>query len=382
PVFVRDDEYDDYGNIVSKSNLKSMIGKYYLDPVTKELKVINGTETHLLNKFVDLRVIKNCQHPDPHGVCSVCFGELSQNIQPGANIGHLAASTLGQIISQLILSTKHHEKSKVVRYVKIDVSNMKYFRTDTKMDKYYIRREIIKGEYYLEIPYAAAPDLNDIIDVENVTFSDVAKNTKIETVRLFNNDESKEFVIKVDNMTGIFSMEFLDYIKRKKWEINHKGNYVIDLSEWNENFPVIILAKKEFSNHELGQRMKDIIAGKAEVKKSRNNETMATESLKQLIDLINSRLSVNMVVLEVIMYGAMVRDAETFDCRLPKPDTRQGLGVLDDTLANRSMSGIFAYQGLAKIIITPKSYFPLYRDNYVMDVFIDPEKSLRSKRLI
>lgn len=379
---VQGDQFDDYGNLLVKSNLGTMAGKYYLDTDTNKLKAIKGDEKHLIGKWLKLRAIKCCRHPDPHGVCSVCFGELSQNVQPGANIGHLAGSTLGQIIAQLILSTKHLDKTKIVRHVKIDSHLSYYFRTDTKMDKYYIRKDVVKNDYHLEIPYSAAPDLNDIVDVENVTFSDIARNTKIENVALFNEKEYKEFTIKVDNMTGIFSNEFIDYIRKKKWSINLRGNYVVDISEWNDNYPVIILAKKEFNNYELSLEMKNIIAGKAGGRRKRNNAAMATEALKSLINLINSRLSVNMVILEIIMYGAMVHDSETFDCRVPKADDRQGLGVLLETLSNRSMSGIFAYQGLAKNIITPKSYFPLYRDNYIMDIYIDPEKALKSRGLL
>ncbi len=379
---VQGDQFDDYGNLVAKSNLPILVGKYYLDRDTSKMKVMQGDEKHLIGQWIKLRTVKNCIHPDRHGVCSVCFGELSQNIQPGANVGHLCGSTLGQIIAQLILSTKHLDKTKIVRHVKIDSHLAYYFRTDTKMDKYYLRKDVMLNEYYLEIPYSAAPDLNDIIDVENVTFSDIARNTKIETVALYNAKEYKEFGIKVDNMTGIFSHEFIDYVKEKKWTINLKGNYVIDISEWNSNYPFIILAKKEFSNYELSLEMKDIIAGKAEGRRKRNNAAMANEALKSLINLINSRLDVNMAILEVIMYGAMVIDSETFDCRLPRVDDRQGLGVLVETLTNRSMSGIFAYQGLAKNIITPKSYFPLHRDNYIMDVYVEPEKMLKSRGLL
>jgi hypothetical protein len=381
-IQITDDQYDDYGNLVSKSNLPNLVGKYYLDPESNTLKSIVGNEKHLLGSWVKMRTVKNCIHPDTHGVCSVCFGELSQNVQPGANLGHLCGSTLGQIFAQLILSTKHLDATKIVRHIVINKDTINYFRTDTKMDKYYLRADVIKNEYYLEVPYQAAPDLNDIIDVENVTFSDIARNTKIEAIALYNSKEYKEFTIKVDNMTGIFSNEFITYIKEKKWTINNKGNYVIDISEWNSNYPFIILAKKEFNNYELSQEMKNIIAGQASGRRKRNNPAMAAEALKSLINLISSRVNVNMAVLEVIMYGAMVIDAETFDCRLPRNSQIEGLGVLAETITNRSMSGVFAYQGLANAIISPKSYFPLYRDDYIMDVYIDPERYLKKRNLI
>jgi len=380
---VQPDKYDSYGKLVSKSNLDILIGKYYLDPLDGTLKSIKGNETHLHNTWIKLRdPVAGCKHPDPHGICSVCFGDLSQNIQPGANVGHLCASAWGKIIAQLILSVKHVESSTNSRCVKIDNDNRDYLDTDIKRDKYYLRKNIVDNDYYLEVSKDAMPNLNDIIDVKGISYVDIARTTSIEEIKLFNATDYKIFPIQVDNMTGVFTAEFIEYLKVKKWTLNQRGNYIFDISEWNCNHPFISLSKKEFNNFELSKLIEKIITsrGLKESKKKERRERDESEAiLRELVEVVNTKLKVNFAILSTIVYGTMVKDPSVFDARLPKAGEEKRAGILKETLPNRSLSGVFAFEVMAPEFVAPKSYFPLYRDNYVMDIFLTPEESMRSK---
>ncbi len=380
---VTPDSFDEFGNLISKSNLSILIGKYYLDPLTNSLKSIKGNETHLFDTWVKLRdPVAGCRHPDPHGVCSVCFGDLSQNIQPGANIGHLCASVWGKIIAQLILSVKHVESSTSARCVKIDAENMNYLGTNIKRDKYYLKKEIVKGDYYLEISKDAVPNLNDIIDVKGIAYIDIARTTNISEIGLFNSEENKIFTVQVDNMTCVFTSEFIEYLKVKQWTLNYKGNYIIDISEWNWHFPFIALSKKEFNNYELSKLIEKIITSRGQnesSKKLRREKDVSESILRELVEVVNAKLKVNFAILSTIVYGTMVKDPNNFDARLPRAGDEKRAGILKETLPNRSLSGVFAFEVMAPEFVTPKSYFPLYRDNYVMDIYLVPEESMKAK---
>lgn len=382
---VQPDTYDSYGKLVSKSNLSILIGKYYLDPLDNKLKSIKGNETHLYNTWVKLRdPVAGCKHPDPHGICSICFGDLSQNIQPGANVGHLCASAWGKIIAQLILSVKHVESSSSSRCVKIDADNRNYLDTDIKRDKYYLRKNVIDNDYYLEISGEAMPNLSDIINVKGIAYVDIARTTNIEEIKLFNTTDFKIFPIKVDNMSGVFTAEFIEYLKIKRWTLNQRGNYIFDISDWNPNHPFISLSKKEFNNYELSKLIEKIITsrGLKESKKKARREKDESESiLRELVEVINTKLHVNFAILSTIVYGTLVKDPNVFDARLPKAGEEKRAGILKETLPNRSLSGVFAFEIMAPEFVAPKSYFPLYRDNYVMDIFLTPEESMDSKKI-
>lgn len=382
---VQPDKYDSFDKLISKSNLEILIGKYYLDPLDNTLKSIKGNETHLHNTWIKLRdPVAGCKHPDPHGICSVCFGDLSQNIQPGANVGHLCASAWGKIIAQLILSVKHVESSTNSRCVKIDSDNRDYLDTDIKKDKYYLRKNIIDNDYYLEISKDAVPNLNDIIDVKGIAYVDIARTTSIDEIKLFNTTDYKIFPIQVDNMTGMFTAEFIEYLKVKKWTLNQRGNYIFDISEWNHNHPFISLSKKEFNNFELSKLIEKIITSrglKESKKKERRERDVSEAILRELVEVINTKLKVNFAILSTIVYGTMVKDPLVFDARLPKAGEEKRAGILKETLPNRSLSGVFAFEVMAPEFVAPKSYFPLFRDNYVLDIFLTPEESMKARSI-
>ncbi len=368
-------EYDEFNNLIKKSNLPLMAGKYYLDEETNTLKVITGKETHLLNKWIKVRsIVAGCDHPDPHGVCSVCFGELSQNIQPGANVGHLCGSVLGQIISQLILSVKHHEKSADISYIKLNPRMNKFFYIDSARDKYYIQKETIDKGYYVEVPRDSLLNLNDVLNVKNLSYDDISRTAHIDDIALFKDSEYEIFHLRVENRYGILSKEFIEYIKQKEWLMNKKSNYVFDISDWDYRKPFIVLPKKHYNNNDLSKDIEALIQGSKTDNKKKNRTPKA--AFWELFDLVNSRLDVNFAIIETIIYSSMVISNENYDARLPKANDPKELGVLKDIMARRSLSGQLAYQYVTKELTNPESFFPLFRENYVMDVYINPKETI------
>ena len=369
------DEYDEFNNLVKNSNLPLLVGKYYLDEETNTLKVIRRSDKHLLNKWVKIRsVVAGCRHPDPHGVCAVCFGEMAQNVQPGANLGHLCGSVLGQIISQLILSVKHHEKSADISYIKLSPRMTKFFYIDNARDKYYLQKEVIDKGYYIEVPKDSLLNLNDILNVKDLSYDDISRTAHIDDINLFNSEGSEIFNLRVENRFGILSKEFIQYIKEKKWIMNNKSNYVFDISDWDYRKPFIILPKKHYNNIDLSKDIEALIQGSEKNKKKyRSYKSIFWE----LFDLINSRLNVNFAIIEIILYSSMIISEKNYDMRLPKADDNKELGILKDILARRSLSGQLAYQNVTKELTNPETFFPLYRENYIMDVYIDPKSVIK-----
>ncbi len=376
--FINEDVIDEFGFIIKPSILPLMEGKYYLDKETNSLKALSRHDKHLIGQWIKIRSpVAGCQHPDPHGICSVCYGDLSQNIPPNCNIGHLNASILGQIIAQLILSVKHFEKSADISYIKLDARSSKFFYIDKTRDKYYIKPEVLKEDYYVEISKDDLLNLNDILHVQDISYSDISRTSNISSVNFFNSYDSMEITVKIENRLGVLSPEFIDYIKRKKWIINNKYNYVFNISDWDTRKPFIILPKKHFNNVDLSKAIETIIKGSVTQLRKRNTEEATHKTLWTLFELVNSKLTVNFAIIETIMYASMVVDAEQKDTRLPKAYDRKGLGVLETTLTDRSLSGLLAYEGIAKELVNPSSFFPIHRENFIMDVYIDPYSVMR-----
>ncbi len=382
-AFITDDEYDEFGTRIVRSNLPLMEGVYYLDERDNQVKPIRATDKHLINKHIKIRsLISGCQHPDRHGVCQVCFGELAQNIQPGANVGHLAGSVLGRIISQLILSVKHYESSGDISYIKLNNRSSKFFSIDKERDKYYINEKVIKDGYSVEISKEALINLNDILNVHNLSFNDISRTSKVETVAFFNQNDYEELDIRVENRLGILSKEFIAYIKEKKWTVNQKFNYVFDISDWDSSKPFIILPKKHYNNTDLSNDIESLIKGNQitlMLKKKEDYATIITNTLWDLFNLVNSKLTVNFSLIQTIVYASMILSDEHLDMRLPRANDHKEIGKLKNIIENRSLSGLFAYEKLKESLFTPEIYFPLWRENYPMDVYIDPQAVIKKQ---
>ena len=110
------------GEITYGGDLKHLAGKVYMDDDGK-LKIIKAGDKHLIGRKIKLRSVMGCRHPDPYGVCSTCFGQLSEVIPPKSNLGHMCSTYMSQQSSQGVLSTKHLDGSSTVEAIELSDSD-------------------------------------------------------------------------------------------------------------------------------------------------------------------------------------------------------------------------------------------------------------------
>lgn len=105
----------------------------------------------------------------------------------------------------------------------------------------------------------------------------------------------------------------------------------------------------------------------------RDTETSPDSFLAGFFDLVNSKLVVNLAVLEIVLYGIMVVSALEENYSLPKPYTDSGIGVMRLVMQRRSLSALLAYQGVKPAIIDPINYIGRNRMPHIFDDVIMPE---------
>lgn len=105
----------------------------------------------------------------------------------------------------------------------------------------------------------------------------------------------------------------------------------------------------------------------------RDTETSPDSFLAGFFDLVNSKLVVNLAVLEIVLYGIMVVSALEENYSLPKPFTDSGIGVMRLVMQRRSLSALLAYQGVKPAIIDPINYIGRNRMPHIFDDVIMPE---------
>ena len=131
---------------------------------------------------------------------------------------------------------------------------------------------------------------------------------------------------------------------------------------------------KPTTTHVDNKEISQILESSVEQMVERDRLVQPETILRSLFEIVNSRLKVNLAVLEVVHYGIMIVSAERQDYSLPKPWTESGVGVRAKTMANRSLSVTMAYQGHSEIIMSPDSYTITNRLEHLFDAILCPRE--------
>lgn len=363
-----------------KGDLCELLGKNYLD-ADGSLKTVKASDTHLENQTITVRSVIFCKHPDPRGVCAVCYGALSEQIPHGSNFGHINCVYMTEQSGQGVLSTKHSAKSSSVEgaviyedikpFLKAGPDNNSYMFTDLVRDK--ARR----GQAKLLISVSDALNLSDIQKIDKIDEIAVTRFSEIEICVL--NLEGVDIALEVGDVKRKSSIthNMLAYINAagiKK--IEGDQFYEIDLTGWDFNNTFLALPLRNFSMADHSKDIAAILESSVTEAMERDRFSKPAAVLMDLFTLVNNRLSVNLAILEVTLYAAMIRSGEHYDYGLVKPHTESGLGVLKNVLMYRSGSAFMAYERHSEFINAPESFVLTNRMEHPFDAILMPTEVL------
>lgn len=387
---VRGERFDGVTKI--QSDLDTIAGKFYLDEETGKLKIVRRGDTHLIGKTLKIRSVSaGCMHPDPNGVCYVCYGETGLALPLNSNLGHAACVTMTAILGQLILSTKHYLSSATVEGINLNSKPVerKYLSADANGSTFYLNQRLKGKTVKLEISVEDAKGLPDLRLVDDVNSINLERTSQFGLVYIIiidgEHQESTSLNVQAQHRLSSLSPEALAYIKRKGSPVvvrdsTRDARYQFDMTEWDYSQPLFVLPMRQFnmSNHQ-GEIAK-MLESTAEDMEKRSKHVRATNMLIEFHDLVNRRLSVNLSVLDTIIYSTMVVDVDTPNYDLPKPWTSSGLGVLKLLISNRSLSATMAYQGHRVTFTDPSSFVVKNRLDHPFDVIFAPKEVLAHKQ--
>ena len=98
----------------------------------------------------------------------------------------------------------------------------------------------------------------------------------------------------------------------------------------------------------------------------------------ELCDFVNSKLNVNLAVLEITLLAACVISMEDNNFAIPKAWTTSEMGVSTISIENRSLSAAMAYEEQKKIILSPSSFFVEGRQDHPLDCLLLPRETIES----
>ncbi|MND14838.1 DNA-directed RNA polymerase subunit beta' [compost metagenome] len=342
---------------VTAGNFAALEGKYRvtdqgLKPILKSERFLIGTEVHV-------RTVLKCRHPDRYGVCSTCMGELAFSIPPHTVLGHVSATTLCELVSQNVLSTKHLDGSSVVDDFEINEHDAAFLRLGTSGNEIKLNADLAGQPVKMIIPADYAPRLPDLNRVRTVRALPLEKLSEIIDITLEipgpeDTADKVNLSVSMGSRLSYLTEEALIYIKRTGWDLTARGDYVIDLSGWDYTDVLFKLPMKHTNMVEyMGEIERFIKAaptrkGKQRGKRSRvqssNAYSNTEEALFAFYGLISSKLSVNIQHLEVIILSTMVESIEGRDHRLPLDRENGEVGYYEDNMDYRSLAASMAYE--------------------------------------
>lgn len=363
---------------IYEGDLKLLVGKYYLDDDGK-LKQIEGNETHLIGKPIQMRSVLHCAHPDPVGVCAVCFGKLSDSIPPNTNLGHACSTFIAQKSSQSVLSVKHLDSSAVIETILLSDGDKMYLKASVDGNSYQLADRLKQCKISLVISADEAANITDIRDVSDIRQLVITRVSELETIGIVINNgkviNEGAVDVTVERRKASMTYELLQHIRDNGWTVDNRGNYLIDMNGWDWNKPILTLPLKHFSMSDHSAEISKLLEGSVKEIMIRDRFVNPDAMLGELFTLVNRKLSVNLAPLEVTFYTAMITSAEACDYSLPKPWTTSGVGVMKKTMSSRSASAAMAYENHVRVITDPASFVLKNRPEHVFDAILMPRET-------
>lgn len=362
-------------------DLKYLEGKYYWNKAENRLDVISKNDTHLFGQTLQLRsVIGGCMHPDPHGLCSVCFGRLSDSVPANTNIGHYCAVTMTEKSTQSVLSTKHLDANVIIAVISLAMEYYNFLLVGPDGNSYHVNPKLKGKEVKLYISQQELPGITDITTVENVSKLSVTRISGISGIGISTMHkgtfDSINIPVVVEKRLASLTYEMLQYIRDFGYSmsedstINKDSTVVIDLHAWDFSKPIMSLPLKQYNMGDHSESISRLV-------EQSDISSTPEARLGDLFTLVTSKLDVNLAVLELIIYAGTCISNEDENYALPKPWTTNETGSYATLITHRSLSAAMAYEEQHITVGDPSSFSRIDRMSHPMDVFIMPEEAMR-----
>lgn len=371
---------------VQTGDLEGLIGKYcYLEDGSLHCIDPKSPESRaLVGKTIQLRSPTMCHYTSHGAVCECCVGKISKSIPKGTNFGHVAAYSMGEKITQNVLSTKHLDGSAVIRDIDLDKTDLKYVRL-SRLDNTIIKFQkrvgtftepklILPVEDVLHLPQAL-----ESRNLEGLSLSKISRLGKV-GIRYWADDiEIVDWVtVSGPSRPSSLSLPMLKYIREHRY-IQTDNKYIeIDLSKWNVDEPAFVLPQRQIN-------MLDFMRAFAQMLECNPNEKNSVKKgldpnkpediaayIRRIYEFSGEYIHIPIVYLETATLALMIRSAANDDFRIVSDVSERDWASNTAIMQKRSMSSALAYEEQANTILNSKSYALENRASHPMDTLFVP----------
>ena len=388
-----------YRVIKDEVELINMEGIWRWDKEENRLIDIKPTDKHLIGKLVSIRSPFHCRHTDPNGICETCFGKLARNVVAGTNIGQQAVVSMNSVISQLVLSTKHHIGSGEVAniilrgdlnlFFKVSEDGLGYklnplvISNILKKNKIKIDNDVNNFYVKISIKSDSLRNITDALNVDDLNLLSPDRITDINFIRfeLYHKSQPNRSVfytaleLSFQGRNAFMSRHMLKYMKNQNnWAINDKGNYDINLSNFPIDKPLFQIPPKQFNTVVYSSIIQKLLEGKVNEIQQRDENTNIATFFELFVSTVYEKMVFHFSVLQTIFYSILVTSSKDNQGALPKPWSDSGIGVYDHTIAIRSLSAALLYKRVQLFFTSPTSFLETNRPDHPFDWIFKPNE--------
>lgn len=365
--------YNEHGDLIAKSDLENLDGKYFLDD-DDVLKVIKPSDKHLIGRTVRMRSPGHCAHRSTAGVCEVCFGKLSDNVIKTDNIGQICTAYFGQRISQELLSTKHLLVSIVLLALSLTQDQMKFLELTPDRLEMLFRDVYADKDVQIIIDGGFATNLADLYLVDTVEQLIETDLTSLPWMGVVIDGEFERVQLQQENRTPSFTHAMLDHIRRMNVKLDEHNRYVIPMQGYDWSKPILMVPKRTYDTSDFAEQIRSIVESKKDDIKKKGSEARTYDNvLNTLYRHVVTRMSINIVNLEILLYAFTIRDRDNHDYSLSKTYTRSEFGVKSEIFYNRSASAVLVFERQRDVLNDPKNYVNHNVMDHPFDALFLPE---------
>ena len=373
---VEGERKDSSGTILYPGDLPFLIGKYYLEEGDTAYKCIEGKEKHLIGKKIRFRSVLHCKTENAHQVCHICAGKLSENISRFANIGHLGAVSTTKDLTQNILSIKHVNTSSTMTKVHLGDHERQFMNVGVEGTAFYLNAALKTLTPKLIVARDEATGLIDLEAIEDIDRISLPRISSTSQIMLSTHSGGREIEVTLNvtqkNKPSMMSRELLYYLKLHGWKTNEQNHFVFDMKDWDFSWPLLVMPNKEESFVDLAAAVDTLVRSNQKVMAKRLIKDAPAVLLQDIFELVNSKLRINILSFEIIVYALMVESTTSY--AMGRNAKEPVLGLAEQLTKYRSLGAALAYQSQNETLTDPFNFFQGRRPDSPMDVFLAPRE--------
>lgn len=327
---------------------KNIVGDGIVVQLTKE------NIHHYYNKRVYLRSPMTCLWTD--GYCETCGGGLTHFLPPNVNPGIAAAIEVMSVAAQMVLSSKHLQKTNATEY-EIPEEFIGYF--NSFHNEIYLNKSKSKEQIALCVPYASVDRLPDLEYVEGTALND-QYFSNLSAVALTRTSDFNELLVPMislidrNKVRPYLSSDILEMIREYPECVVSEGNHVwILLDKFDTTKPIMRCVVVNDSTRQFVRRIERMFNN------SIVNYTTCEDALREFTNVIWERTTPNLMHLEAMLKAFMVTSATNYDVPVVTDQKDVMFSQLSRIIPRRSIGTQLAFEQWAMYISDPSTYvFP------------------------